>query len=311
MVLLAEKLGRSLKFHSRLEIHHQNSQASSASLHDFRYKTLNFLSQILLKPGKGSELLSLAWFHNCFELIHVTNRAFAKLVVEIDYPMSQWGGQATEEYLSYSLNLLDMLNSITSSVSHLNQAKISIFHALSLIENSPTSAAKYLKKIQGRNLGKDFKVEGSTGIEERPGSDQKECVILQALMVLKKIGFLALGLVVSGLCSDAKPYLEIRKFPGGFDDPLKKVLDSGFGKEMTEIQGPVEEVKEVNLAAERLSAILSTGRCGEAVGELKERLEVLENSIQGLEKQANNLFSEVLATRNKLLDNIRFIGHNP
>ncbi|KAK4414505.1 hypothetical protein Salat_2863500 [Sesamum alatum] len=305
MVLLVEKLGRALKFpsSSRLEDHHLNSEALWASLSGFRSNVSGFINKILLKPeNPGRKLLSLTGFKECFELIDVGNRAFAKLVVEIDYPMSRWGGRATDEYLKYTLSLLDLLNSINSSVSHLSQAKISVSHALSMIRDSPT--AKNLKKISGRSSGKDFRFEGSVRIGERPGCE-KELVVLQALMVSKKIAFLALGLVLSGCSGDAKPYMEVRKFTGGSDDSLIKVLDSRFCEEVAKIQGTLEEVEEVNSATERLSAASSAGRYGEAAEELKARLETLENSIQGIGKKANKLFSEVLAARNKLLDNIR------
>ncbi|KAL0429214.1 UNVERIFIED_CONTAM: hypothetical protein Sradi_0547400 [Sesamum radiatum] len=291
MVLLVEKLGRALKFGSRLEEHHLNSEALWASLSGFR-------AEVPVPDG----------FKECFEMIDVGNRAFVKLVVEIDYPMSRWGGRANEEYLNYTLILLDLLNSINSSVSHLSQAKISISHALNLIGNSTT--AKNVKKISGKSTGKEFGFEGSVRMEEFRPVCEKESVLLQALMVSKKIAFLALGLVLSGCSGDAKPYMEARKIAGGFDDdPLIKVLDSRFCHEVTEIQpGTMEEVEEVNSATDRLSAAISAGRYSEAVEELKTRLETLENSIQGIQKQANKLFSEVLAARNKLLDNFRLTG---
>jgi hypothetical protein len=318
MVILTEKLiSISLKFPFKLEEdHHRSCKASPASLHDFRSKISDFLSQTLLNhPGNGSESLSLERFHCYFDLIHISNRAFEKLVVESDYPMSQWGGKATEEYLNYTLNMLDLLNSIFSSISYLNQANISMLHALSLIENSPSSStAKHLEKIPGRNIGRNFKLKGSSGIVGRTCSDgRKETVIVQALAVLKRVGFLALGLMVSGLWGEDKPYQEIRKFPGRIDeDPTIKVLDSIICEEMREIQGGLAEVKEVNRAAEQLSAAVSSaGRCDESLRELNGRLEALEKSIRGIEMKANNLFSEVLAARNKLLDNIRFMAQNP
>ncbi|XP_011081132.1 uncharacterized protein LOC105164219 [Sesamum indicum] len=304
---MENKLGRTLKFGSRLEDHHLNSEALWASLSGFRSKVSGFVNQILSKrENPGRKFLSLTGFKECFEMIDVGNRAFAKLVVEIDYPMSQWGGRATEEYLNYTLSLLDQLNSINSFVSHLSQAKISISHALNLIRNSQT--AKSLKNISGRSTGKDLRFEGSVTMGERPVCE-KELVVLQALMVSKKIALLALGLVLSGCSGDAKPYMEVRKFGGGFDDPLITVLEARFCHEVTEIQqGTMEEVEEVNRAMERLRVAISPGRYNEAVEKLKTRLETLENSIQGIQKQANKLFSEVLATRNKLLDNIRLTG---
>lgn len=243
--------------------------------------------------------------------MHISSKAFAELVVEIDYPATRWGGEATEEYLKYTLNLLNMLNSVSSTVSHLNQAKISILHGLSLVENSTSAAGKYLKKIAMCNLGKGSGVKASTGIEIRPGSVKKECVILEALIILNKIGLLAIGLVLSGLDCSTKPYLENGNSPMGPDDPLNRVLESRFCKEMREIEGSMEEVKEVNCAIEQLFVAISSGTSTEAAAkELKGRLEVLENSIKGIEKEASNLFSQVIADRNKLLDNLRFIGEN-
>ncbi|KAK6140411.1 hypothetical protein DH2020_025838 [Rehmannia glutinosa] len=303
MVLSVHKLSRPFKFPSRLDHHHlKPDDALSASLRAFRSKISDFITQICFKTEPGSDFR----FNKCFDLINITNRAFAKMVVEIDYPMTRWGSKLTDKYLSYTLNLLDLLNSVNSSVSHLNHAKILIFHALSLIKNSPSSAAEHLKKIPITNLSKEFKLQKSIRIEERPGSE-KERVVLQALDISRKIGFLVLGLVLSGLCSDAKPYMEIRRIAGGFDDSLIKDLDSRFCKE---IQEKMEEVKQVNSATERLSMAISTGRYIEDVEELKTRLQVLENSIQEIEKKANNLFSEVLVTRNKLLDNLRLTGQS-
>ncbi|KAL8555336.1 hypothetical protein ACS0TY_003227 [Phlomoides rotata] len=280
MLLFPAKIGLSLKFPFNLDNHHHNSEALSASLHHFRSKIITH--HILSKPRNESESSSLARFHSCFELMRVSSKSFADLVVEVDYPTTRWGGEATEEYLNYTLNLLNMLNSISSSVSHLNQAKISILHGLSLVRNSQSSAGKYLKKIATSNLGKDLGVKASTGIEIRAGSDEKERVILEALMILKKIGFLAIGLVLSGLDCSTKPYLEF-----GTDDPLNRVLESRFCKEMREMEGPMEEVNGVNRAIEQLYGSISSGTSDEAAAkELKGRLEVLENSIQSIDKEA-------------------------
>lgn len=193
---------------------------------------------------------------------------------------------------------MELLNAVNSSVSHLSQAKLPLHHAVILLRNSPSSdQSKYLKKIAPKRIIKEFKFERPVKVQEKPGCDQ-ESVLLQALIVSKKVGFLALGFVVSGLCGDAKPYMDIRNFVGVFDDSVVKDLDSRLCKEVAGIMG---EVKEVNNA-------ICDGRCSQTVDELKRRLKVLESSIQIVEKQSNNLFSQVLSTRNKLLDNFSFSG---
>ncbi|KAL7120474.1 hypothetical protein ACP275_02G125100 [Erythranthe tilingii] len=305
MVLLLHKLALPLKFPSN----HRSSGDPSASLRNFRSRISGFITQTWSKPEPGPEkyFLSQTGFDRCFELIQTTNRAFAKLVVEIDHPVSRWSGKLTESYLSHTLISLDILNAVSSSVSHLNQAKISISHAVSLIQKSsppPSSAAAIrLNKIAGENPScKKFKSEGlsssssssSIRLQERPGFENEESVVLQALVLCKKIVLMALGSVLSGLCGDGKMYVEIKKLAGGFDDSLIKDLDFRFRQEIQGNTIVMEEVKEINNAIEEFS-----------MEELKIRLNKLENLIESVEKQANHLFSEILAARNKLLDNLR------
>ncbi|KAL7158042.1 hypothetical protein ABFS83_02G116500 [Erythranthe nasuta] len=298
MVFLVQKLARPFKFPSRLENRHRSS---GDPLCNFRSKISGFITQTWSKPEPGGpeKFLSRTGFDKCFELIQITNRAFAKLVVEIDIPMSRWSGKLTERYLSHTLISLDILNAVSSSVSHLNQARISVSHAVS-------SSANHLKKIAGENQCKNFKPESpssssSIRFQERPGSDKQESAVFQALVLSEKIGFMALGFVLSGLCGgDAKPYVEIRKLARGFDDSLIKDLDLRFCQEIQGNTIVMEEVRQVNRAIEEFS-----------VEELKIRLNELENLIESVEKQTNHLFSEILAARNKLLDNLRLsTGHN-
>lgn len=286
MVLLVDKLGRSLKFQSN------KSDALSASLTDFRSTISESIAAALPKPDPDSSgLVSLAGFNNCFELIRATNAAFAKLAVEIDYPMRRWGAALTDDYLSFTSHLLGLINAVTSSLSHLTHAKMSLLHALN------TSARRLSRIAEATIPGERFKVERPIATGERHCS-REELVLIHALALSEKIGLLALGFVVSGLCGDAKSYLGIRKIAGGVDDSVLKDLDSRFCKELMGLQGiVVEEVKEVNDLVDK---------CSESVEELKRRLKMMEKSIQGIDKQANNLFSQVLNARNKLLGNIRF-----
>ncbi|GER43598.1 hypothetical protein STAS_20457 [Striga asiatica] len=308
MVLFAEKLG----------CHHKNSKTALASLNDFQSEISSFLKETTVKLAKSPKSLSMQFFQNLFELINFADQAFAKLTTKIDYPMSQWGGKATHEYLNHSLIFLQMLNSISTLISHLNQARVSISRSLSLIEkNSINMATKYLKKSQGTKISNPskctFSVEGlSTGVEKKPGCEKKERVVLEALIVVKKIRFFALGLVMSRLCEDKKMCWEVGVFSG--DEPFKMVLDLGFRKEVVavmEIGGPMDEV---NRAVERVceGLLMSNGKVEcEAMKELKGRLKVLDNCVEFVEKEVNGLFCQVLGVRSKLLDNIRIIGQDP
>ncbi|GER45357.1 arginine/serine-rich 45 [Striga asiatica] len=273
MILLSQKLSRPS---NKKQPHH----TLSSSLHDFRSRISDFISQARFGPNR-------AGLEKCFDLINTANSAFAIMAAQIDHPMSKWGENLTERYLSYTLTLLGLLNSVSSSLSHLNRVKMS-------------NACGCLKKIQKEEFDPSFKPESAMSREENPGS-YKDRLLLDGLSVLEKMGLLAMGFVLSGLCSDGKAYMEMRSCVGGFEDSLTKELDSRLCKE---VMGRLDEVKEVNVAVDRLSEV----KCIDGVEELKLRLEVLDCLIQGIEKQANALFSHVLGVRNKLIDNIRLTG---
>ncbi|KAK3017287.1 hypothetical protein RJ639_006391 [Escallonia herrerae] len=299
MVLLLRRLGLPHKLSSKLDNHHQTPppEALSASLQAFRSDVSNRLHQLLGNPAPELEFMSLKWIKKCFELLPVINRAFAKMVVDIDYPMSEWEVGAAEEYLSYSLNLLELLNSVTSSISHLDQARLSLSHALSLIETTPSLMTKRATKIRSANSSKDFKV-GKVGVNEKRPWSGKEYVIHEALLLIKSTGFWVFGIVLSGLSGDVRPYMEMRKFI----DLTSMALEASLFIEMKNKGCVIKEVKEIDDAV----ASIADGRGGDAAAEeLKSRLAVLDQVLQGVGEEADDLFSKILAGRNELLDSLR------
>ncbi|XWS32492.1 hypothetical protein CRYUN_Cryun23aG0163100 [Craigia yunnanensis] len=306
MVLLVERL---TKLYTKLENHHHHHQLEadvlSASLQAFRSDVSNCLNQLLLNPKPGSEILSLSWIQQCFELLPLINRAFTKLVVDIDYSMSSWEVASLDEYLNYGLHLLELLNSVSSSLSHLAHARLSFAHALSLLENSPSWAIKHLKAIQPQSLSKDFKGHVNKEDGEDKFSSCKERVVNQALMEIKNISFWVCGVVLASLSGEAKPYLEIKQLIARFNSALLIGVDSCISNVIVEKGDGLKEVKELNNAAASLASAIVSGKSSDAAKDLERRLAIFEKQLEALEKQVDNLFSEVLAGRNELLLGVR------
>ncbi|KAM3323489.1 hypothetical protein P3S67_004640 [Capsicum chacoense] len=304
MVLLVEKLSHFLKNPNRMENDHHNSEALLASsLQGFRSDVSKIMNKVLPIPEPGTEqefqFMSLAWIEKCVDVIPLTHRAFAKLVVEIDHPMNKWGKSQVEEYLDYSLNLLDLLNSVTSGVSHLSHARLCISHGLSLIgKNSYSLALEHLNEIQPYDLGKEFKVERKIITENQESScSGKDLIIHQSLCILMSISLWIFGVLLSGICSTVKPYMELRKSAGLFNDSLIRGWDSILANEIAKSCGVSKEVKEINEVTRNLKAAVANGKVDEHVTELKRRLKGLEELLQTIGKKTNGLFSEVLAER--------------
>lgn len=304
MVILVERLS---KFYSKLENHHhqQQSEALMASLQAFRSDVSNCINQLCLNSKPGSEILSLSWIQQCFQLLPMINKAFAKLVVDIDYHMSKWKAKSIEEYLKYSFDLLDLLNFISSSLSHLGQTRLLLSHALSLVESSPSSAIEHLKAIKFKSSSQDFKVQENKEDEKETYCSDQEWVICQALRELKSVGFWVCYIALAGLCGDAKAYLEMRKSFGMVSNSPLIDLDSSICGVIVEKRAVLKDVEELNDAAACLAAAIAIEKCDNEAEELKRRLKVFENLLDGLRNEVDHLFSKVLAGRNELLDGIR------
>ncbi|XP_018844458.1 protein BPS1, chloroplastic-like [Juglans regia] len=308
MVISVEKFSN---LYSKLDnhLHHHplphQSEALSASLQAFQSDVSNYMNQLWVDSRSGSEILSLAWVLRCLGLLPAINKAFAKLLVDIDYPVGNWEVAAVDEYLSCSLSLLELFNSIASSLAYLGQARLPLAHALSLVENSPSSAIEHLKPIQPRSLDKDFRKGETKEYGKENIYSGKEWVIHEALIAMKSIGFWVCGIVLTGLCSDGKPYLEMRKSVGGLVFSSFVELDSSLYEIIMEKGAILKEIKELNDAVDCLLAALATGKHSEAAEELQGKLEISEKLLEELQKEVDHLFSEVLDGRNKMVDCLR------
>ncbi|KAF5736471.1 hypothetical protein HS088_TW14G00614 [Tripterygium wilfordii] len=303
MVLLVERPG---KLYFKLENHHPHQQEAldDASLESFRSDVSSFLGRLSLNLKPGLEILSLAWFQQCLELVHSINKAFAKLLVEIDYPVTKWEMKSMEEYFNYSLNLLDFMNNISSCLSHLRQSRLLLSHGLSLVEKSPSTALEHVKAIRLKRLIKDSEEKYNKVSIQGSCSSSKEGIIQQGLMEMESIGYWVCGIVLAGLSGDSDQYLK-RKEAGKITNSTLIRMDASVSEAM-EKGGLVKEVKELNDAADCLvSAITTKGESRNAVEELQKRLEAFEKLLDVLGKEVDCLFKEVLAGRNQMLNGIR------
>jgi hypothetical protein len=122
---------------------------------------------------------------------------------------------------------------------------------------------------------------------------------------MRSTGFWLCGIVLSSLCSDSKPYLEMRKSVGGLENSSFVELDSSICEIVMQKGVVLKEVEELNDAVSCLVAALVSRKYSEAAKEMQGKLEVYEKLVDGLQKEVDHLFSEVLAARNKLVDCLR------
>lgn len=309
MVLLVAKI---TKIYSKLENHHHHhpskAEILSASLEAFRSEVSNSLNKLSLNSKPISQNLSFSLIQQCFDLISVINKAFAKLVIAIDYPISKWEASSIEQYLKYSLSLLELFNSINSCLSRLGQARLSLSHALSLVEKQPSSVPELLKPIQPLNLNKELlKPEEDKKDGKEKFYSNNAAVVHEAVVIMQSLGFSFCGFVLSALCGDPKPYSEMRKFGGGLASPLSARLDSSISEVIVEEKVELMEVKELNNVVACLVGDIVDGKSSEltVAKELEEKLKAFEKMMEDFKKKVDQIFNEVMAGRNQLLNGFR------
>nr|GLL34549.1 uncharacterized protein LOC109213650 [Ipomoea trifida] len=335
MVLSVHKLSHFLKTHSKLENQHRNSDAGAGDygdvLSEFRSGVSSFVNRMAFGSSEapGSEFWTLGRVGLLLEGLCLIHKEFVKTVARLNHPLSVWGPAITDEYLSFSFHLLGLLNQVSSSISHLNQARLSLSYALSQSQHhsppphtavpststsvamtsaEPAVAAKNLRKILPHDLQKDFNLGKSNWKQlEEEIPDNKERAIHESLVIMKRVSFWILGAVLSGLSSDLRPFMELRKWVMGSDqEPLLLRLDCVFIKEVTEKQqSAVKEVKEINEMVAKVASAAMEGGDDSAAKELGKQLQRFEEQLEGMRKQTDCLFKEVLAARSGLVDGLR------
>jgi hypothetical protein len=296
------------KLFFKKENHHKchpqpNEKLSSSSLHAFHSNVSKHINQLAVELKPESENLSMSWFLRCFGLLPIIHKAFAKLVMDIDYPMSQWDVDSIEGYLNYTITLLELLNSISSSLSHLGHAKLSLAYGLTLLEKekSLSLARKHLKPIQlagcfSNNFGKPFHTQD----HRAKIFSGKELIVHEGVKEMKSIGFWVCGVLLSCLYGDFKPYLELRKIVGGFDGSLVATLDSKISEKSVKNKPNFSEMEEIN----NFVAHLVAGD-DDATKELQRKLCELEKLFGDISKEVDHLFDDVMSQRSKLIDGFR------
>ncbi|XP_023514538.1 protein BPS1, chloroplastic-like [Cucurbita pepo subsp. pepo] len=303
MLLLLQSFNKHCsKFYNHHHSRHGNRASFSVScLQAFDAEVSSCLNQLLLSSS-DSTTLSFHWLLQLLQALPVLHRAFAKLVVDLDCPVAKWGADLVDGYLNYSLNLLDLLNSVSFSLSQLGNSRLSLAYALSLVRSSPLMAVARLNPIVMKRNFMGLENRGIV-VDRKKGYSGEEWAIERALATMMGIGYWVCGVVISGCEGDSTAYLEMRRLAAGVVVPAFKELDSVVSK-----MGSVpEEVKEVNCAAKEV--VGSGGGDGEAAEEMRRRLERLEKAVERLVKEVDGRFSEVLDGRSRLLDAFRQPKH--
>ncbi|KGN45089.1 UPF0496 protein 4 [Cucumis sativus] len=293
------------KFCSKLDNRHPNRHGSKLAsfslsrLHAFEEDVSSCFNHLLLSTS-ASKPLSFHYFLQLLQgLLPVIHKSFAKLVVDLEYPVGRWRADLVDGYINYTLNLLDLLNSISFSLTQLGNSRVLLSYALSLIESSPAMAVSRLKPIVLKRYSEGLEIKANVK-DLKKGCSGEERAIQKALATMEGIGYWVCGIVLSGCEGDSTAYLEMRKLASGVTVPAFKALDSMILAVVSGKGSVPDEVEEVNVA---VAMVVDGG--GEAVEEMRKRMGRLEKTVEGLGKEVDGRFSEVLDGRTRLLDVFR------
>ncbi|KAK4770611.1 hypothetical protein SAY87_031143 [Trapa incisa] len=266
-----------------------------------------------LAPSSITDLQfpSLGWAKQCLGVLQLMNdEAVAKLGLREDASDDDDGCESSflQSYLTYTMNLLDLFNSITSSLSHLGRSRLSLSHALALLVSSPSpsEAAKRLAldpiettQVQVKDLG-DY----GERVPDEPAGER-------ALRLMEGVGYWVCGAVLSVVSGDPEAFMKTRKWAMDSENDSLVELDLSCHRIFTQRGSDVVpiEVEEISESVASLSAAIQEGaqdrRVSAAVKELKWKLKGFEDQVHEINQEIDHLFSEIMASRNEVIDCLR------
>ncbi|AES69775.2 hypothetical protein MtrunA17_Chr3g0090441 [Medicago truncatula] len=120
---------------------------------------------------------------------------------------------------------------------------------------------------------------------------------------MKSIEFWVCGVFLSCLYGDVKPYMELRKIAGGFENSIVSMLNLKISEKLVQKTPCFCEIEEINNFVTRLVA-------GDEIRldedkELQRKLSELEKLFDYLSKEVDHLFDDVMTQRTELVGGFR------
>jgi len=119
---------------------------------------------------------------------------------------------------------------------------------------------------------------------------------------MKSIEFSICGVLLSCLYGDAKPYIELRKIAGEFENSLVSTLDFKIIEKVAKKKPSFKEIEEINNFVAHLVA-------GDEVKDMQPRKfrEICElgKIFDDISKEVDHLFDDVMTQRTELVDGFR------
>ena len=120
---------------------------------------------------------------------------------------------------------------------------------------------------------------------------------------MKSIEFSICGVLLSCLYGDAKPYIELRKIAGGFENSLVSTLDFKITEKVAKKKPSFNEIEEINNFVAHLVA--SDEVKDDATKKIQRNLCELGKIFDDISKEVDHLFDDVMTQRIELVDGFR------
>jgi len=108
---------------------------------------------------------------------------------------------------------------------------------------------------------------------------------------------------LSCLYGDAKPYIEIRKIAGGFENSMVSTLDLKISEKLVKKMPCFSEIEEINNFVARLVA--GDEVKDDATKEFQRNLCEVGKIFDDISKEVDHLFDDVMTQRTELVDGFR------
>ncbi|KAL4203591.1 hypothetical protein AMTRI_Chr01g128720 [Amborella trichopoda] len=240
----------------------------------------------LSPSSNASNIHSLAWLNNALDLLLTIHGGLKTLISEIDVPIKRWSSKTLDQYLNQTLEILDLLNSLSSRLSEIESSHLKILGTMDSGETLTSPAT-----FSGDPLVFPVMFTGDSPAE--PELCEGERVLIRAFYELKVLTFLVIGAWGTYTCRKTSHMCAI--------DLLSR--DFSWGEAAEKILTCKSGLKAGGGGVASLVWDLDAGTCKKESS--KNRLEEMRRVLDFATCRVRRYFDDIMRVRTDVLDVIR------
>ncbi|RZS17148.1 hypothetical protein BHM03_00049266 [Ensete ventricosum] len=327
--------GLCILFHFRNPSRVTSHKGSSKVLASLSYFERNLAENMRkLHPEVISDVFSLSWIKHAVKSLSDVHTDIKTLLMELQFPVSDWDERWIHEYFENSVKMLDICNTLSAELARLDQGQLLLRYVLRILD-IPTSFPSS-EQLRRARVSLDDWLKQANSLSPKLEKCHAILQILHDTLCLPRIKYSAKGrvlmrafygvevmtlftcsIIIAALTGCSKPLMDLHivdeflwleafnNLQAFLNEELRRQFLSGNVMMLKEIKALKMSALMFHSLTNRIDYGDERRRLQECMTDLTDGVVVFGHELDSLSKQVNDFFHILLTGRDALLCNLR------